>query len=85
MSLLLLGGVCAAGVRADARPSRAPQFDGSRGDDPAGTAEWYEKHLGITVRNKSRNERVFRSIPTGPSAATSHTPSSMILAESSRP
>jgi catechol 2,3-dioxygenase-like lactoylglutathione lyase family enzyme len=39
-------------------------------DDPAAAAEWFETHLGLTPRNKLNTERVFRGIPTGPSASS---------------
>jgi len=35
-------------------------------DDPVATAEWYEQHLGLTPRNKTKTERAYRGIPTGP-------------------
>lgn len=38
-------------------------------DDPVATAAWYAQHLGLTVRNQNANERVYRGIPTGPSAS----------------
>ncbi len=38
-------------------------------DDPVAAADWYAKHLGFTPRSKNANERVFRGIPTGPSAS----------------
>lgn len=38
-------------------------------DDPVATAAWYATHLGLTVRNQNANERVYRGIPTGPSAS----------------
>jgi catechol 2,3-dioxygenase-like lactoylglutathione lyase family enzyme len=39
-------------------------------DDPVAAAAWYETHLGLTPRSQNKNERVFRGIPTGPSAAS---------------
>lgn len=33
-------------------------------DDPAGTAEWYAKHLQLTLRpNQLKTERVYRGVP----------------------
>jgi catechol 2,3-dioxygenase-like lactoylglutathione lyase family enzyme len=39
-------------------------------DDPVAAAAWYEQHLGLTPRSQNKNERIFRGIPTGPSAAS---------------
>ena len=39
-------------------------------DDPVAAAAWYEKHLGLTPRSQLKTERVFRGIPTGPSASS---------------
>jgi catechol 2,3-dioxygenase-like lactoylglutathione lyase family enzyme len=39
-------------------------------DNPIAASEWYAKHFpGFVARNSNRNERVFRGIPTGPSAS----------------
>ena len=38
-------------------------------EDPVAAAEWYEKHLGIPIRGKQPEQRIYDGFPVGPSAS----------------
>ncbi len=38
-------------------------------NDPVAAAEWYAKHLGIALRGKQSEKRMYEGFPVGPSAA----------------